>query len=217
MALVVLPVVLLYGFGLLVATPEARSGVDVLSDVLLDLAGTSGYAYVQGGIALLIVVVAGARLGRATLGQSLLAAPVAAESLLYALVMGTAIIALMDQQHLLGPLLVPAHLVDRAVVSAGAGLHEEIAFRLLLLPALAAVLYHGLAMPRPLALAVALVASSVAFAAAHNLAGEPYEAFAFTYRVCAGGIFGLLFLARGFAVAVWTHALYDFYAMTLTG
>ena len=193
MALVVLPVVLLYGFGLLVATPEARSGVDVLSDVLLDLAGTSGYAYVQGGIALLIVVVAGARLGRATLGQSLLAAPVAAESLLYALVMGTAIIALMDQQHLLGPLLVPAHLVDRAVVSAGAGLH------------------------RPLALAVALVASSVAFAAAHNLAGEPYEAFAFTYRVCAGGIFGLLFLARGFAVAVWTHALYDFYAMTLTG
>jgi hypothetical protein len=35
----------------------------------------------------------------------------------------------------------------------------------------------------------------------------------FTFRLLAGVFFGLLFWFRGFAVAVYTHALYDVYVL----
>jgi membrane protease YdiL (CAAX protease family) len=63
----------------------------------------------------------------------------------------------------------------------------------------------------------ALVISSLAFSLAHHIgpAGEPFAFAAFTYRVLAGAFFGLVYQIRGFAVAAWTHALYDLYVLSL--
>jgi hypothetical protein len=51
----------------------------------------------------------------------------------------------------------------------------------------------------------------VAFSAVHHLGpyGDKLLLGVFTFRVLAGLLFGLLFWFRGFAVAVYTHALYD--------
>ena len=47
----------------------------------------------------------------------------------------------------------------------------------------------------------------------HHLAGEAFEIYAFTYRTFAGLFFAGVFIARGFAVAAWTHAIYDLHVM----
>ena len=70
---------------------------------------------------------------------------------------------------------------------------------------------------RPSLRLVALVAgSSLLFSAAHHIV-EPFSLTAFVFRTVAGAMFAILFLFRGFAVAAWTHALYDLWVIVLVG
>jgi membrane protease YdiL (CAAX protease family) len=57
----------------------------------------------------------------------------------------------------------------------------------------------------------AFVVSSLLFAGYHHVGpgGEPFESTVFAFRFVAGCILAGLFAARGFAVAVWTHVIYD--------
>jgi hypothetical protein len=92
----------------------------------------------------------------------------------------------------------------------GAGVYEEAIFRLGLIP----LFYYGLRLlltPKVLAGALAVSGSAVLFSIAHH-AGAPGEAFtwyAFFFRWVAGIFFAWVFVARGFGVAVGTHAAYD--------
>lgn len=107
----------------------------------------------------------------------------------------------------------------------GAGLYEELLFRLMLLPALAAG-FRLVWRNQTAALVFAVAASSALFAAAHyrfdlpigtwhlaTVQGEPFESFSFAFRCLAGGLFGVLFVYRGFGIAVGTHAMYDILAV----
>ncbi|MBD91115.1 MAG: hypothetical protein CL940_12330 [Deltaproteobacteria bacterium] len=212
-ALTVLPLALIYGLGLLAAAPEARSGVDVVSGFLLERFGVDGYVGVHLGIAAIVIGYACWYHRKAIGKHLLLTAPVILEATLYGLLIGSLILQIMEEQHLLGPIMVPSELLDKVVVAAGAGLHEELLFRLLLMPGVAWLMIRGLAMPKPMAWGVAIVLSSLAFAGAHHLAGEPYTTFAFAYRSLAGVVFASLYLTRGFAVAAWTHAAYDLHVL----
>jgi membrane protease YdiL (CAAX protease family) len=98
----------------------------------------------------------------------------------------------------------------------GAGIYEELLFRVLLLPAIAwGLIYGGRNKNRSWQFAIAL--SSLLFAAAHyqwslpgwDFAGEPFAWPSFLFRTAAGVFFAILFLRRGFGIAAGTHALYD--------
>lgn len=114
----------------------------------------------------------------------------------------------------------------RAVGFVGAGIYEEVLFRLGLLPATMAALKTCL--PRRAAVSSAVLLSSGIFAAAHyvepgeatcwiggvadaasRVASRPALWFSFTFRCLAGVVFCLLFLRRGFGVTVGCHAVYD--------
>ena len=61
-------------------------------------------------------------------------------------------------------------------------------------------------------------AAAALFSAAHHVVGaEPWHIGAFVYRFLCGLIFATLFQVRGFAVAVYTHALYDVFVLTMHG
>ena len=97
----------------------------------------------------------------------------------------------------------------------GAGVYEELLFRLLLLPLLAWVLRRFHVAPAA-SMAGAVVLSSLLFAAAHYIGpyGEHFTTFAFFFRTfffrtLAGMFFAVLFVYRGFGIAAGTHAGYD--------
>ena len=98
----------------------------------------------------------------------------------------------------------------KLVLYLGAGIYEELLFRLILLSLLVWILKHfGMAStPR---IVVAVVLTSVLFASAHHIGqhGEPFHWFFFFFRVLAGGFFSVLFIYRGFGIAAGTHAGYD--------
>jgi hypothetical protein len=120
----------------------------------------------------------------------------------------------------LGPLLeqVGIHLslgpqqtrLSRVITFVGAGIYEEVLFRLLLCFVLD-FLFQQIGVPSLLAWVLTLLASAVLFAAAHHLGpyGEKFEGYVFLFRSLAGLYFALLYRLRGFGVAVGTHACYD--------
>jgi membrane protease YdiL (CAAX protease family) len=135
-----------------------------------------------------------------------LAGPVILEAALYALMLGALVSLVVDR--LLG-LLLGLGLTAPSVISAlGAGIHEELVFRLALIAGL-------VRLARPLgdrlAVAAAIAASSLLFAAAHHLGahGEPWTVHAFAFRAVAGAAFGAIFWFRSLAHAVYAHVLYD--------
>lgn len=108
--------------------------------------------------------------------------------------------------------------VSRALSFVGAGIYEEVIFRLTLLPLVTAFLRQTV-LPRAWAPALAALVTSVLFAAAHHVgpAGEPFELFPFCFRMLAGVFFAALFVLRGFGIAVGSHAIYDLLVGVLFG
>jgi membrane protease YdiL (CAAX protease family) len=91
----------------------------------------------------------------------------------------------------------------------GAGIYEELLFRLILLSLLMLAL-HALRLPKWSTILLAVVASSLLFSAAHYVGGrETFTSFSFLFRFLAGVFFSLLFLYRGFGIAAGAHAGYD--------
>jgi len=98
---------------------------------------------------------------------------------------------------------------ERAVTFVGVGIYEEAIFRLIGF-ALLARLLQVLFVPALAAIPMALIVSSLAFAGAHHLGdGEPFVTYIFATRALIGAGFAILFLLRGFGVAVGAHIVYD--------
>lgn len=98
----------------------------------------------------------------------------------------------------------------------GAGVYEELLFRLILLSVVAWTIRRFGAERRP-SIALGVLLTSLLFAVAHYLGpyGEPlawrefHFWFSFLFRFLAGVFFGVLFVYRGFGIAAGTHAGYD--------
>jgi membrane protease YdiL (CAAX protease family) len=101
-------------------------------------------------------------------------------------------------------------LMTQLVVSLGAGIYEELLFRVLLVSALTSA---ALAVPllRPAASGFAIVVAALIFSAFHYVGpyGDALTLPSFTFRAIAGLLFSGLYVARGFGITAWTHALYD--------
>jgi hypothetical protein len=98
----------------------------------------------------------------------------------------------------------------KLMVSLGAGLYEELLFRVILVSGLA-TLGRALGMTPRVAGGFAVVLGAVIFSAFHYVGayGDVFTIQSFTFRMIAGLFFSALYLLRGFGIVAWTHALYD--------
>ena len=105
----------------------------------------------------------------------------------------------------------------KLMLSLGAGLYEELLFRVLLVAALARGARLALGFSPAVAGALATVLGALIFSAFHYVGpyGDPLEIGSFTYRAVAGLAFSALYLTRGFGITAWTHALYDVWVMVV--
>lgn len=106
--------------------------------------------------------------------------------------------------------------LEQLILSVGAGIYEELLFRLILISVLSFLLIDVLRMPKQYGLAAVIVLSSLAFALQHQapLGSEPFVPARLSFRLLAGGFLASVFALRGFAVAVGCHAFYDIIAFT---
>jgi Type II CAAX prenyl endopeptidase Rce1-like len=99
----------------------------------------------------------------------------------------------------------------RLMLSVGAGIYEELLFRVVLVAALAWVGQAVLGWRPAVAGVWATLLGAVLFSAAHYVGpyGDRLTLYSFVFRMIAGVFFSGLYLLRGFGITAWTHALYD--------
>jgi len=94
----------------------------------------------------------------------------------------------------------------------GAGIYEELLFRLMMIPLLAWV-FRQIGVKPMTSIMNAIVVSSLVFSAAHyrllTPGGEDFEWYSFLFRFFAGLFFAAIFSYRGFGIAAGSHAAYD--------
>ncbi len=218
----VLPLFAIYHLGVLTQlrrTPGGGvawvgNGVDFLTGTALSLVHGDLLAYA--GFSLGVTLLLGLLILRARRSSRLhprLFLPVILESGVYAFVV-SGVIGMVVRTFGLG-VLDQEGLPAQIIASCGAGLHEELVFRMGLFGGLGYLLSRRM---RPIAgWFIALAVSSVIFSAVHYLPplGDAFTLSSFVFRVLCGVAFALVFQLRGFALAAWTHTLYDVFYFIL--
>ncbi|RLB52819.1 MAG: hypothetical protein DRJ42_13765 [Deltaproteobacteria bacterium] len=205
------PVFLVYHLGILFI--DLRSGVDLVSGLTFRLLEQSIGAYVAvtvGGA--MALVGAGVFLRRGDKRfQPRELIPVLVESAVLAV--GMLLIVGWATNHIFSGQIgeSPMGFIDKIVMASGAGFHEELVFRVGLFAGGALVLRRFSPLGDLPAVLVAALASSVVFSAIHYVGslGDTFTLVSFTFRVIAGLYLAAVYRLRGFAVAVYTHCLYD--------
>jgi len=130
-------------------------------------------------------------------------------ALLVGLVVGEATRALLQHLSLTG--LDGFGLGTQLMLSLGAGIYEELLFRVILVGALAAAGRRLLGWSPAAAGTMAAIVGALIFSGFHYIGpyGDAFTLASFTFRALAGLVFSALYLVRGFGVTAWTHALYD--------
>lgn len=103
-------------------------------------------------------------------------------------------------------------------ISIGAGLYEEMLFRMVGITALHLVCVDLAKMSERVGTALAVALCAAAFAAYHDVMGPggQIDVLKAASLMVAGMYFGLIFSVRGFGLAVGVHVLYDVYVLVLS-
>jgi hypothetical protein len=225
-----LPVFLAYQLG--VVFLKVRNASDVVTSRLLELAHGDRWTYfvLTAAIGVAMIVVFGV-LGRGQTFRVRKLVQIVVEGAAYAFAMGAVaswvvgkMFAGPSAQTLEGPFA-------GLVMSLGAGFYEELAFRAALFGLGAKVLVWlfarrqvGLALRGPapgvtgiVVTALWAVACAAMFSGMHYVGslGDSFDMRSFVARAVLGLTLTLVYVTRGFAAAVWTHALYDVWVLLL--
>ena len=111
----------------------------------------------------------------------------------------------------------------KIITAIGAGIYEELVFRLILICLLMLFFQDILHLTRNNSIVLSVLISAFLFSAHHHIHfingrfgfGEPFAIIPFTFRVLAGVYFAGIFAMRGFAIVAGAHAFYDIIAVGL--
>lgn len=106
---------------------------------------------------------------------------------------------------------------ERATIAIGAGLYEELLFRMLAIAGVHLIAADLLGVKDKWARGVAVAVSAAAFALYHDvtLASGGLDWAKLVIFALAGVYFGVIYVVRGFGIVVGTHALYDLAVLIL--
>jgi hypothetical protein len=102
------------------------------------------------------------------------------------------------------------------VLSVGAGIYEELLFRLIAITTLNIILVDILEMKIQYAIPIIIVTSAVLFSAYHYLGNEPFLASRFVFRTAIGIYLAGIYIYRGFGITVGAHTVYDLIVVAFT-
>jgi hypothetical protein len=227
-----LPVFLVYQLG--VVFLDVRNATDMVTARLLELSHGDRLTYL--GLTASIGIVMSAVFavlgrGQALHGRKVL--QIVVEGAAYAIAMGAATSWIVGRLFAGPPARAAAESgpLTGLIMSLGAGFYEELAFRAVLF-GLGAKLLVWLFVKQKVALVggapalsvkaivvmvVWALVCAVAFSAMHYVGalGDSFDLRSFVARAVLGLLLTLVYAMRGFAAAVWTHALYDVWVLVL--
>ena len=115
-------------------------------------------------------------------------------------------------------------MLTNIVTGIGAGIYEELVFRLILICILMLLLQDVLRLNHTNSIVLSVLISAALFSAHHHIdffsgqpnAADPFNLTRFAFRTMAGIYFAVLFAIRGFGITAGTHAFYNIIAVSIT-
>ncbi len=213
-----LPVFLIYHLG--VVFMNVRNASDLVTGALLSI--TEGdktlYVIITAGIGITLAGVFG-WLGRGQTFRPWKFAQIAIEGVVYALVMRLAG-GFVDAHLFMGKVTLTGF--GGFVMSMGAGFYEELTYRVLLFALVGKLgqmfLLKQASKTKRIVVGVSWgIACATLFSAVHYIGplGDDFQIRSFVFRWVLGLVLTVIYWARGFAAAVWAHALYDAWVLVL--
>lgn len=219
--LAALPLVLLYEALILFANQgavaEVRVGAEVWLKQLLALIGNTGFAALGGAVLVVGGVIFWIERKKAIPIRGKYFAGMVVESSIYAVLTAVLVSGLVGAILTMVPQGArPDRLMLQLALSIGAGVYEELLFRVLLVGGLFLAL-RNLLDGRVTAYTVAAIVGAFVFSLVHYVGplGDAFALDSFLFRFLFGLVLNVLFLVRGFGIAAWTHALYDIMVVVL--
>jgi len=107
--------------------------------------------------------------------------------------------------------------LDDLLLSIGAGIYEELVFRLILISLMTLVLIDIGRIKPAVGMALSVIISSLLFAGHHYepIGADNWVASEFAFRAAAGAYLAAVYVLRGFGLAVGCHIVYDVIAFLL--
>jgi hypothetical protein len=211
--LLVLPLIAVYHFGILQSGSQFRNVAELWVSGPLRWMGLPAAQILNIAVIVGFLVALGKLDRRGGAMSLLILAVMVAESALYAAIMFRCVGLVTEAIRVKVMALLSASTTDWTALSlaVGAGVYEELLFRLILIGGGSLLLRKVFLWNRPWSFGVMLVLSSVAFSAMHYVGscGDTLELYSFLFRVVAGMTLGTIYLLRGWGIAAWSHALYN--------
>ena len=211
-----LPLLLLYELLIWISNPGAsgtvRISVDVWFRQIVQLTGLHSTSIILGSVALLggvLLYMKRADLHHIKKGYFLL---MLAEAVLYSVIITITIHTFLDAILMAdsSSQIKSLNTLQLYALSLGAGLYEELFFRVILVSILI-FFFKRFTSRHSVSTTLSIVAAALIFSGVHYIGfyGDIFTLHSFLFRFLFGLGLNLIYVKRGFGIAAWTHAVYD--------
>ncbi|MFN3530895.1 MAG: type II CAAX prenyl endopeptidase Rce1 family protein [Candidatus Brocadia sp.] len=210
--LFILPLLILYEVGIAMLGSSIKNAADVVIKTPLALFGKNG-SLIFNSLVIAFLFTSVFYIEKEYRFNSLIFIPMFMESMAYSLFMGYALGSIVYKVLFPCVLAKPfsTSIWMEIILSVGAGVYEEIVFRLLLLTVLYYLFVTLLKINKPSGAIISIILGALMFTSMHYV-GTISDSFTyanFTFRLLAGIFLSAIFMFRGLGIAVYTHAIYD--------
>ncbi|HMB42097.1 MAG TPA: CPBP family intramembrane glutamic endopeptidase [Balneolaceae bacterium] len=211
-----LPLLLLYELLIWISNPGAsgtvRISVDVWFRQIVQLTGLHSTSIILGSVALLggvLLYMKRADLHHIKKGYFLL---MLAEAVLYSVIITITIHTFLDAILMAdsSSQIKSLNTLQLYALSLGAGLYEELFFRVILVSILI-FFFKRFTSRHSVSTTLSIVAAALIFSGVHYIGfyGDIFTLHSFLFRFLFGLGLNLIYVKRGFGITAWTHAVYD--------
>ncbi len=209
--LFILPLLVLYEIGIILYGSEVKNTADVIVKSPLEIFGKNATLVFNS----LVIIFSFCSIFYIEKKHRLhcgIFFPMLLESIIYALFLGYVIVFLV---YGFLPLDISnfhaENFAKGVIISLGAGVYEEIFFRLLLLSTLCFVFVKVFKINALIGSFLGILICACIFSSMHyaGIVGDSFSIHSFMFRFIAGIILSAIFIFRGLGIAVYTHATYD--------
>jgi hypothetical protein len=215
----VIPLLLIYQLGILLVSWESINGVDFLTIVTWKIARVEGLLILNLILIAAFLIIA-LYLRKKQSFRTDFVLPMIVESAVWAVGMGILIVFLLKFTLPVAvsgggvPDIRARGAIGGIIKSIGAGVNEELVFRLALMSFIIWFCTAMFILKKFTSILIGILLSSFLFSLSHYwIGGERFANYSFFYRFFAGIIFAVIFKFRGFAIAVYTHTIYDLFVL----
>ncbi|MDR4504566.1 MAG: CPBP family intramembrane metalloprotease [Candidatus Scalindua sp.] len=209
--LFILPLLVLYEIGIILYGSEVKNAADVFVKSPLAVFGKDA-ALIFNSLVVFFSFCSLFYIEKRNRFNCRIFIPMFLESIIYAFLLGYGLLFLVYRFLPLASTGIGTKgLAGGIIISLGAGVYEEIFFRLLLLSGLCFIFIKAGRLSHFLGTFLGIAVSAAVFSAMHYIGAtsDCFSTHSFLFRFMAGIILATIFAVRGLGIVVYTHAVYD--------